>query len=246
MSAQSTWKKSTASMLVAWVCRNCRQLLSVCRTGAGGMRWRWRIRRIVEALTRWPSVSSSPWSRWYPHRGFSRAMRTTYHGGEGVVDRWSSGPVGVGTSSADEAAVPAQDRVRGDQAMGSQCSGQSLDEGGEDGPVRPVQGWSLVGAAEHGDLVAQHEEFDVLGGGRAAHQQDQPEHLPEDQVQQTRRHAGIMSDQRSPLVSDPVPSSGTPQEPHRSRPMMSGRPPTAATSAKPPRPCSPPRPSSQR
>ena len=27
---QSTWKKSTASMLVAWVCRNCRQLVSVC------------------------------------------------------------------------------------------------------------------------------------------------------------------------------------------------------------------------
>jgi hypothetical protein len=40
-------------------------------------------------------------------------------GGEGVVDRWASGPVGVGPSSADEAAVPAQDRVRGDQAMGT-------------------------------------------------------------------------------------------------------------------------------
>src|SRR4051812_45316991 len=30
----------TASMLVAWVRRNCRQLVSVCRNGAGGMRWR--------------------------------------------------------------------------------------------------------------------------------------------------------------------------------------------------------------
>ena len=36
--AQSTWKKSTASMLVACVRRNCRQLVSVCRSGAGGMR----------------------------------------------------------------------------------------------------------------------------------------------------------------------------------------------------------------
>jgi hypothetical protein len=27
-------EKSTASMLVAWVCRNCRQLVSVCRIGA--------------------------------------------------------------------------------------------------------------------------------------------------------------------------------------------------------------------
>jgi hypothetical protein len=51
--------------------------------------------------------------------------------------------------------------------------------------------------------VAQHEELDVLAGGRATRQQDQPEHLQEDQVQQSQRHAEIMSDQRSPLVSDP-------------------------------------------
>ena len=86
--------------------------------------------------------------------------------------------------------MPAQDRVRGDQAMATQRSGQPPDEGGEHGPVRPVQAWSWVGAAQHGDLVAQHEELDVLGGGRAAHQQDQSEHLPEDQVQQPQRHAG--------------------------------------------------------
>jgi hypothetical protein len=53
--------------------------------------------------------------------------------------------------------------------------------------------------------VAQHEELDVLGGGRATRQQDQPEHLPEDQVQQPQRHVGIMSGQRSPLVKDPRP-----------------------------------------
>jgi hypothetical protein len=29
--------------------------------------------------------------------------------------------------------------------------------------------------------VAQQEQLDVLRGGRAAHQQDQPEHVPEDQ-----------------------------------------------------------------
>ena len=109
--------------------------------------------------------------------------------------------------------MPAQDRVRGDQAMATQCAGQPPDERGEHGPVRPVQARSWVGAAQHGDLVAQHEELDVLGGGRAAQQQDQPEHLPEDQVQQPQRHAGIMSDQRSPLVSDPGPTSGTPQDP---------------------------------
>ena len=34
--------------------------------------------------------------------------------------------------------MPAQDRVRNDQAMATQCSGQPPDEGGEHGPVRPV------------------------------------------------------------------------------------------------------------
>ena len=53
--------------------------------------------------------------------------------------------------------------------MEAQCSGQSLDEGGEHGSVGPVQAWSWVGAAQDGDLVAQHEELDVLGGARAAH-----------------------------------------------------------------------------
>ena len=150
-----------------------------------------------------------------PHVPPARVLpRHPHHqGGEDVVDRWPSGPVRVGPSSADEAAMPAQDRVRGDQAMATQCSGQPPDEGGEHGPVRPVQAWSWVGAAQDGDLVAQHEELDVLGGGRAAQQQDQPEHLPEDQVQQPQRHAGIMPDQRSPLVSDPGPTSGTPQGP---------------------------------
>jgi hypothetical protein len=66
--------------------------------------------------------------------------------------------------------MPAQDRVRGDQAMATQRSGQPCDEGDEHGPVRPVHAWSWVGAVQDGDLVPQHEELDVFGGGRAAHQ----------------------------------------------------------------------------
>jgi hypothetical protein len=61
--------------------------------------------------------------------------------------------------------MPAQDRVRRDQALAAQCSGQPPDEGGEDRWVSPVQVWSWVGATVDGDLVPQHEEFDILGGG---------------------------------------------------------------------------------
>jgi hypothetical protein len=57
--------------------RNCRQLVSVWRIGAGGVRWRWGMRRIVEAPIRWPSVSSSPWILRYPQVGLSVCIRTT-------------------------------------------------------------------------------------------------------------------------------------------------------------------------
>jgi hypothetical protein len=49
--------------------------------------------------------------------------------------------------------MPAQDRVRGDQAMATQRSGQPPHERGEHGPVRPVHARSWVGAAQDGDLV---------------------------------------------------------------------------------------------
>src|SRR6476469_7415146 len=117
-------------MLVAWVRRNCRQLVSVCRIGAGGMRWRLRIRRIVEApdpvaefeqLALEPPISPGRIVRRHP-----RDQR-----GEDVVDRWAAEPVRIGPLLADKTAMPAQDRVRGDQAMATQRSRQPPDERGE-------------------------------------------------------------------------------------------------------------------
>jgi hypothetical protein len=113
-----------------------------------------------------------------------------YQRGEDVVDRWPSEPVRIGPPPAHEAAVPAQDGARGDQAVATQALGQPPGEGGEDGSVRPVQAWSRGDAAEYGHFVPQHEEFDVVGGGRATQQQDQPDHLAEDQIQQPQRHGG--------------------------------------------------------
>jgi hypothetical protein len=52
------------------------QLVSVCRLGAGGIFRPFRIRRIVDAPTRWPSLSSSPWIRWYPQPVLSVASRS--------------------------------------------------------------------------------------------------------------------------------------------------------------------------
>jgi hypothetical protein len=52
VSAQSTWKKSTASRVEARARRNRRQVVSVDRYGTGGMRLCLRILRIVDAPTR--------------------------------------------------------------------------------------------------------------------------------------------------------------------------------------------------
>jgi hypothetical protein len=52
VTAQSTWKKSVASIVAACACRNCRHVASVSRFGAGGIFSALRMRRIVDALTR--------------------------------------------------------------------------------------------------------------------------------------------------------------------------------------------------
>ena len=52
VTAQSTWKKSVASIVPACVSRNCRHVVSVRRFGAGAIFSILRTRRIVDALTR--------------------------------------------------------------------------------------------------------------------------------------------------------------------------------------------------
>jgi hypothetical protein len=49
--AQSTWKKSQASIVAACARRNCRQVAWSALVGAGGIRRFFRTRRIVEAPT---------------------------------------------------------------------------------------------------------------------------------------------------------------------------------------------------
>jgi hypothetical protein len=97
--------------------------------------------------------------------------RHSHHqGDQDVVDRRTSRMARVGPSSADKAAMPAQDRVRSDHVAAPQRAGQPPHERGQYGPVRPVQSRLWVGAAQDGDLVTQHEKLDVLGGGGASEQ----------------------------------------------------------------------------
>jgi hypothetical protein len=166
VSAQSTWKKSTehAGGLRA-------QELPPADVGVPhGSRWdpvtledppdRGRADAVaeLEQLTLDPQVPPAWVLPRDPH----------HQGGEDVLDRRTTGLVRVSPSSAYQAAAPAQDRVRSDQSMATQCPGQPPHECGEHGSVCPVHARTSVGAAQDGDLVAQHEELNILRGGRAA------------------------------------------------------------------------------
>src|SRR3954452_21366937 len=120
-------------MLVAWV----------PPTGVGVPRWcGWDAvalqdppdRRGAHAVAEFEQLAPDP------HVTLSRILpRHPHHQrGEDLLDRWPSGPIWIGPSSPDETAMPAQDRVRGDHAMATQCSGQPPDQRGEHSPVRPV------------------------------------------------------------------------------------------------------------
>ena len=94
-------------MPVAWVRRSCRQLVSVCRNGAGGMRWRLQDppdRRGADAVAELEQLALEP--EVSPARVLPRHPH--HQLGKDVVDRWPSGPVGVGPSLAHEAASWAQ------------------------------------------------------------------------------------------------------------------------------------------
>jgi hypothetical protein len=86
-----------------------------------------------------------------------------------------------------QAAVPPQDRARGDQATAPQRSGQPPDQGGEDGPIGPVQSRPRVSSAEYRDLVPQDEQLDVFGRCCTAEQRQPVEDLVEDQIEQAER-----------------------------------------------------------
>ena len=138
---------------MAWVRRNCRQLVSVCR------RRRWwdpvalqdpPDRRGADAVAECEQLALE--SLVSPARVLPRHPH--HQGGEDVVDRWPSGPVGVGPSSADEAAMPAQDRVRGDQAMAHAVLGAAAGRARRTRPGPPspgaVAGWCGAGRRPRG------------------------------------------------------------------------------------------------
>jgi hypothetical protein len=118
---------------------------------------------MVDALTWWPSLSSSPWILLYPQPWVLGGKPFDECGDLGA-DRRPSCLVRVGPLPDDQTAVPPQDSAGGDQPVHPQLCRQEPDQRGEDGAIGPVEPGPRMSAAKHGDLVPQHEQLGVLGG----------------------------------------------------------------------------------
>ena len=156
-------KKSQARIASAWERRNCDHVGPVCRR-PGSMPLALRISQTVDAATLTPSPASSPWILRYPQSGFSRASRRTSArmlrrvAGRPVLPHCGPG----GPAAADDVAVPAHDRVRGNQQPQplAPCFRYHAQQGREQSTVRPVQlrpAW--LPPLQDGELMAQDQDL---------------------------------------------------------------------------------------
>jgi hypothetical protein len=58
--------------------------------------------------------------------------------------------------------VPAQESLRGDEQRASALSWKDAARGGEQGTVRRAQARAFDAAAQHFELVSEHEQLDVF------------------------------------------------------------------------------------
>jgi len=87
-------------------------------------------------------------------------------------------PVGLGPVSGDAAAVPAKEGVGGDEPAGASGEGERGCDRAEHAPVVIVEGRPVDLAAEYAELVAQHDEFEVLRAPRTHSQTRQRRQKP--------------------------------------------------------------------
>jgi hypothetical protein len=108
-------------------------------------------------------------------------------------DGRSTGPDRLGGPAAgDQLAVPAQDGGRCDEQPEGSAGRKQSGEGGDQGAVGPGYSRAWRAPLEHGELVAQNQDLDVLGGVGSGAQHDPAEERGEHLVDQSQRHQRIM------------------------------------------------------
>jgi hypothetical protein len=112
--------------------------------------------------------------RWQPQRGFSAARQTINCCTCSLLveRRTPASTIRIGPCAGDQAAVPAQQGVRLDDEARPTGPWQRAADGGKQCAVGGLQPWPWNLAAQDGQLVAQDQDLQVLGG-IAAGEQDQ-------------------------------------------------------------------------
>jgi len=91
-----------------------------------------------------------------------------------AVQEWPAGlAVRVGPGTGDQSSVPAQQGLGRDEEARPAGSRKHAADRGQQGPVGALEPGSWGLAAEHGELVAQDEDLQVLGGVAAGEQGEQ-------------------------------------------------------------------------
>src|ERR1022692_4102582 len=98
----SVVKKSAASKVSQWACRNWCQLVDWPRSGAGSNPLRWRMLSTVESLTLNPRLASAPTMRLLPQVGFSWSSVITSLSSPASTDGRPTGWVLVAPGKAQE------------------------------------------------------------------------------------------------------------------------------------------------
>jgi hypothetical protein len=82
--------------------------------------------------------------------------------------------------------------VWGDEQAEASAGREQSGEGGDQGAIGPAHPGARRASLEHGQLVAQDKDLDLLGGVRSGPQHDPVQEFGEHLVDQPQRHQRIM------------------------------------------------------
>ena len=192
----STVKKSQARMPAACWRRNARQVVAVGR-GAGvepvaAQRGADRGCRDPDAEPEQLALDALVAPAWIlPRQADDQLLQ--------LLVKWRSpgSAVRVGPGAGDEPPVPAQQRLRPDEKARPAGSGQRTADRGEHRTVDRSEPGSWGLAAQHGQLVTEHQDLQVLASIAAGEQHEQLDGAAQGQVGELRQHAaGLQASQR--------------------------------------------------
>jgi hypothetical protein len=121
-----------------------------------------------------------------------------------VQRRTTRTPASIGPPSCDGVPVPSTHRLRAHEQGRPSFLGQEPIQRRQQSPIRrPVSRPGDV-AVEHGELVSQDQQLDLVRAGATAPRYDQFEEATQRPIEEGHHHARILPQpQRSPLVGEP-------------------------------------------